>query len=137
MVVLQVLAPLLRSCSPDDGAAEDIFVPSCTASGAFNEVQCGGRECWCVDPQGREDSGSRTSGRPTRCPSHCERQQATALKTRGNMAAGSEIYVPACSKEGEFLPLQCVGARCFCVDTEGNRKSAGPVRGTVTCKSLH
>ncbi|XP_070823078.1 thyroglobulin [Chaetodon trifascialis] len=130
----QALTPLLRSCSgyeEEDVAA--IFVPSCTPSGAFQEVQCRGDECWCVDPQGREVSGSRAAGRRPRCPSRCERERAMALKVKGNMAAGAEIHIPACSEDGDFLPLQCVGSRCFCVDAAGNTMTAGSAGDAITC----
>ncbi|XP_022617276.1 thyroglobulin [Seriola dumerili] len=133
--VQQVLTPLLRSCSgeeeEEDAAA--IFVPSCTSNGGFQEVQCQGGECWCVDAQGLEVAGSRTLGRRPRCPSRCERTRATALKVKGNMAAGAEIHIPACSEDGDFLPLQCVGSRCFCVDAEGKTMTAGPTGGPVSC----
>ncbi|XP_051255191.1 LOW QUALITY PROTEIN: thyroglobulin [Dicentrarchus labrax] len=128
----QVLTPLLRSCSRDM-KDDTIFVPSCTPSGGFQEVQCRGGECWCVDPQGQEVSGSRTGGRRPQCPSRCERERAMAVKVKGNMAAGAEIYIPACSNDGDFLPLQCVGSRCFCVDGEGKTMTAGPAGGAVTC----
>lgn len=117
--------------------AAAIFVPSCTFSGGFQEVQCRGGECWCVDPQGQEVAGSRTAGRRPRCPSRCERERATALKVKANMAAGAEIHIPACSEDGDFLPLQCVGSRCFCVDAEGRTMTAGPAGGAVTCKISH
>ncbi|XP_047453597.1 thyroglobulin [Mugil cephalus] len=132
----QVLTPLLRSCSDedddDDGA---IFVPSCTSSGGFQQVQCRGGECWCVDSGGREVSGSRVAGRRPRCPSRCEEDRAMALKVKSNMAAGAEIHVPACSEDGDFLPLQCVGSRCFCADTEGKTMimTPGSTGGAVTC----
>ncbi|XP_036929244.1 thyroglobulin [Acanthopagrus latus] len=130
----QVLTPLLRSCSGDqDDNAAAVFVPRCTPSGGFQEVQCRGEECWCVDPRGQEVSGSRIAGRRPQCPSSCERQRAMALKVKGNMAAGAEIHIPACSEDGDFLPLQCVGARCFCVDAEGKTMTAGSAGGAVTC----
>lgn len=132
--VLQVLNPLLRSCSEDtDGGA--IFVPRCMPSGAFQEVQCGRGECWCVDPQGREVVGSRSPARPPRCPTPCERQRDAALKVRANMAAGAEIHIPACSEMGDFLPLQCIGSRCFCVDPEGRSTTAASAGGAVSCKT--
>lgn len=129
----QVLTPLLLSCSGDEEDAAAIFVPRCTSSGGFQEVQCRAEECWCVDAQGQEVSGSRTTGRQPRCPSCCERQRAIALKVKGNMAAGAEIHIPACSEDGDFLPLQCVGSRCFCVDGEGKTMTAGSAGGAVTC----
>nr|XP_046254520.1 thyroglobulin [Scatophagus argus] len=130
----QVLTPLLRSCSraqDDDSAA--IFVPSCTSSGGFQDIQCQGEECWCVDPQGQEVSGSRTAGRPARCPSLCERERVKALRVKRNLPAGAEIHVPACSEDGDFLPLQCVGSRCFCVDAEGKTTTAGSTGSAITC----
>ncbi|XP_041650249.1 thyroglobulin [Cheilinus undulatus] len=126
----QVLVPLLRSCS---GGEKVDFIPSCSPSGGFQEVQCQGAECWCVDSQGQEVEGSRTTGRRPRCPSRCERERATAVKVKANMAAGAEIHIPACSEDGDFLPLQCVGARCFCVDAEGKTMAAGPTGGAVSC----
>lgn len=136
LLVLQVFSELLPSCSADEEEdAAAIFVPSCTSAGGFQEVQCQAGECWCVDPQGSEVAGSRTSGRRPRCPSRCERERAMALKVKGNMAAGAEIFIPACSEDGHFLSLQCVGSRCFCVDAEGTRTSAGPAGGVATCKT--
>ncbi|KAF7644582.1 hypothetical protein LDENG_00219650 [Lucifuga dentata] len=110
----QVLSPVLRSCSEEKEEEEEeeegIFVPSCTASGGFQEVQCQGDECWCVDSQ----------------------ERAMALKMKGKMAVGAEVYIPACSEAGDFLRLQCVaGSSCFCVDAEG--KQTGPAGGAVTC----
>ncbi|XP_041844793.1 thyroglobulin isoform X2 [Melanotaenia boesemani] len=129
----QVLTPLLRSCSDGEENAAAIFVPRCTPSGSFQEVQCQGAECWCVDPQGQEVEGSRTAGHPPRCPSGCERARATAMKVKSNMAASAEIHIPACSEDGDFLPLQCVGPRCFCVDAAGKTMTTGPTGGAVTC----
>jgi len=57
-----------------------------------------------------------------------------AMKVKSNMAAGAEIHIPACSEDGDFLPLQCVGSRCFCVDAEGKTMTPGPAGGAVTCK---
>lgn len=60
-----------------------------------------------------------------------------ALKLKGNLAASAEIHIPACSEDGDFLSLQCVGSRCFCVDAEGKPTTAGPARGAVSCKMSH
>ncbi|XP_068180607.1 thyroglobulin [Antennarius striatus] len=125
------LEQVLGSCSEDDPPSA--FVPSCTVGGGFQEVQCHGGRCWCVDRRGREVPGSRVSGRRPRCPSHCEQRRREALEVRGNMAAGAELHVPACSEAGDFLPLQCVGSHCFCVDREGGATSAESAGGVVTC----
>ncbi|XP_029959353.1 thyroglobulin [Salarias fasciatus] len=127
----QVLTPLLRSCSEEDGVS--VFIPSCTPAGGFQEVQCGGGACWCVDPRGQEVEGSRTAGRRPRCPSRCEGERAAALRVSSQLSAGAQIYVPACSEAGDFLPLQCVGSRCFCVDAEGRTMIGGPTGGAITC----
>lgn len=128
--VLQVLTPLLRSCSVTQHAT---FLPRCTPSGAFRHVQCAAGQCWCVDWRGHELWGSRSAGWPPRCPSACEQQQASALKMKASMAAGADVYVPACSEDGDFLPLQCVASRCFCVNANGN--NVGPAGGAVSCKN--
>ncbi|XP_077950402.1 thyroglobulin isoform X2 [Gasterosteus aculeatus] len=121
--VQQVLAPLLPSCSEDQPPAA-IFVPRCTSGGGFQDVQCWAGDCWCVDAGGREVAGSRTAAGRPRCASRCERQRAAALEVEAEMAAGAELHVPACSDDGDFLPLQCVRGRCFCVDAEGTEMDA-------------
>ncbi|XP_011484167.1 thyroglobulin [Oryzias latipes] len=126
----QVLAPLVTSCSEEEeDEAADIFIPRCTPGGAFQEVQCRRSQCWCVDPQGQEVEGSRVAGRPSRCPSLCERARVNALKAKANMAAGAKIHIPVCSEDGKFLPLQCVGSRCFCVDAEGRTVTSSQTAG--------
>lgn len=136
-LVLQVLAPLVTSCSEEEeDEAADIFIPRCTPGGAFQEVQCRRSQCWCVDPQGQEVEGSRVAGRPSRCPSLCERARVNALKAKANMAAGAKIHIPVCSEDGKFLPLQCVGSRCFCVDAEGRTvTSSQTAGGALRCKN--
>lgn len=112
-----------------------MFVPQCAPGGAFQPVQCGRGRCWCVDPQGRELLGSSTTGRLFRCPSHCEVQRANALKVKAQLAAGAEVHIPACSAAGDFLPMQCVASRCFCVDSEGRTTLAALAGGPLSCKS--
>lgn len=43
-------------------------MPQCNRDGSFVEVQCHGpsNECWCVDKQGRELTGTRRTG-PLKC----------------------------------------------------------------------
>ncbi|XP_014880185.1 thyroglobulin [Poecilia latipinna] len=129
----QVLAGVLRSCSEEEDDSSSLFVPRCSLSGGYQPVQCRDAECWCVNLQGQEAPGSRTAGWPPRCPTSCEMARANAMKVKSNMAAGAEIHIPACSEDGDFLPLQCVGDRCFCVDAEGRKMAAGPTGGAVTC----
>lgn len=124
---------LLASCSGHHGGTE-MFVPRCASGGSFQPVQCGRGQCWCVDPQGRELVGSRTTGHLRRCPSRCEVQRAEALNVKARLAAGAEVHVPVCSAAGDFLPLQCVASRCFCVDLEGRSTTAAPAGGALSCK---
>lgn len=131
--VLQVFASLLASCSGDH-SGEEMFVPRCTPSGSYQQVQCGKGQCWCVDLHGRELAGSRTTGHLSRCPSRCEVQRAEALKVKAQLAAGAEVHIPACSAAGDFMPLQCVASRCFCVDAEGKSITAAPAGGALSCK---
>ncbi|XP_075901909.1 thyroglobulin [Nelusetta ayraudi] len=128
----QVFITLLASCSGHHGGTE-MFVPRCASGGSFQPVQCGRGQCWCVDPQGRELVGSRTTGHLRRCPSRCEVQRAEALNVKARLAAGAEVHVPVCSAAGDFLPLQCVASRCFCVDLEGRSTTAAPAGGALSC----
>lgn len=128
----------MTSCSEEEkDDAAGVFIPSCTPGGAYQEVQCRGSQCWCVDSQGLEEEGSRVSGRPSRCPSLCERARITGLKAKASMAAGVKTHIPSCSEDGDFLPLQCVGSSCFCVDAEGRTVTPSQTAGgALTCKNL-
>ena len=46
-----------------------VLVPRCKLDGQYEEVQCQGstRECWCVDHDGKELRGTRTT-EPVKCP---------------------------------------------------------------------
>ncbi|KAK0130599.1 Thyroglobulin [Merluccius polli] len=85
-------------------------------------------------PQGAEVAGSRTAtgAGPPRCPSRCERERALALTARSLLAAAARVYVPACSGDGSFLPLQCDGERCFCVDHQGAETPSLAAGGDVS-----
>lgn len=96
-----------------------LFVPSCTAGGSYEEIQCYAGECWCVDSRGKELDGSRVRGRRPRCPTKCEKQRAQMQSLAGSQPAGSSFFVPSCTLEGYFLPVQCFDSVCYCVDAEG------------------
>lgn len=96
-----------------------LFVPSCTKDGSYEEVQCFAGECWCVDSWGQELSGSRLQGRKPRCPTQCEKQRAHLQSLSDSQPAGSSLFVPSCTSEGHFLPVQCFGSECYCVDADG------------------
>lgn len=96
-----------------------LFVPLCSAEGDYEEVQCFAGECWCVDSRGKEISGSRVRGRRPRCPTECEKQRARMQTLSGSQPAGFSLLVPSCTRDGQFLPIQCFNSECYCVDAEG------------------
>uniref|UniRef100_A0A8C0WJV7 Thyroglobulin n=1 Tax=Castor canadensis TaxID=51338 RepID=A0A8C0WJV7_CASCN len=96
-----------------------LFVPSCTTEGSYEDVQCFAGESWCVDSHGKELPGSRVRGGRPRCPTECEKQRARMQRLTSSQPAGSSLFVPSCTSEGYFLPVQCFNSECYCVDTEG------------------
>ncbi|KAG8515493.1 Thyroglobulin, partial [Galemys pyrenaicus] len=105
-----------QGCEQSPGS---LFVPSCTAEGSYEDVQCFDGECWCVDSQGKELPGSRVRGGRPPCPTECQRQRALMQTLSRSQPAGSSLFVPSCTSEGHFLPVQCFNSECYCVDAEG------------------
>lgn len=113
-----VMETVLRSQTCEQ-TPERLFVPSCTTEGSYEDVQCFAGECWCVDSWGKELPSSRVRGGQPRCPTDCEKQRARMQSLMGSQPAGSSLFVPACTSEGYFLPVQCFNSECYCVDAEG------------------
>uniref|UniRef100_G3WK69 Thyroglobulin n=1 Tax=Sarcophilus harrisii TaxID=9305 RepID=G3WK69_SARHA len=105
-----------QACEQPSG---ELFVPTCTEVGSYDQVQCFAGECWCVDPQGRELPASRIQGQSPRCPTECEMQREQAQVLLKSLPAGSSLAVPSCSSDGSFLPVQCSDSGCYCVDSKG------------------
>lgn len=105
-----------QGCEQTPGS---LFVPRCSAEGSYEDVQCFAGECWCVDSRGKELAGSRVRGARPRCPTECEKQRALMQILSGSLPAGASLFVPSCSSEGHFLPVQCFNSECYCVDAEG------------------
>ncbi|NWV67698.1 THYG protein, partial [Malurus elegans] len=105
-----------RDCGEEP---RDLFVPTCTKEGRYEEVQCYAGECWCLDTLGKEVPGSRRQGKRPRCPTDCEKQRRNLRKLKQSLPAGSDLFIPSCNEDGDFLPLQCFGTNCFCVDLNG------------------
>ncbi|KFR16272.1 Thyroglobulin, partial [Opisthocomus hoazin] len=118
----------------------DLFVPTCTKEGRYEEVQCYAGECWCLDTSGKEVPGSRVQGKRPRCPTDCEKQRRNLKILKQSLPAGSDIFIPSCTKDGDFLPLQCYGTNCFCVDLSGKTipgirgKAGKPMRCPSACQ---
>ncbi|XP_005398080.1 PREDICTED: thyroglobulin [Chinchilla lanigera] len=96
-----------------------LFVPSCTREGSYETVQCFAGECWCVDFWGKELPDSRVRGGQPKCPTECEKQRARMQSLMRSQPAGASVFVPSCTSEGHFLPVQCFNSECYCVDSEG------------------
>ncbi|NXC46593.1 THYG protein, partial [Penelope pileata] len=107
----------------------DLFVPTCTKEGRYEEVQCYAGECWCLDTSGKEVPGSRVQGERPRCPTECEKQRRNLQNLKQTLPAGSDLFIPSCTEDGDFLPLQCYGTNCFCVDLNG--KTIPRIRGNT------
>ncbi|OXB74632.1 UNVERIFIED_CONTAM: hypothetical protein H355_010158 [Colinus virginianus] len=107
----------------------DMFVPTCTKEGRYEEVQCYAGECWCLDTSGKEIPGSRVQGERPRCPSDCEKQRRNLQSVKQSLSAGTDLFIPSCTKNGDFRPLQCYGTNCFCVDLNG--KTIPGIRGNT------
>ncbi|XP_054841882.1 thyroglobulin [Eublepharis macularius] len=99
--------------------AKNLFVPECTEEGKYKDIQCYAGDCWCVDSNGKEISGSRVHGTHPKCPTLCEKQRDSLQQLKRIQPAGSDLFVPSCTPEGKFLTVQCHGRNCFCVNSEG------------------
>ncbi|XP_017568638.2 thyroglobulin [Pygocentrus nattereri] len=110
-----------------------LYVPQCTEDGQYQAVQCQGSECWCVDSQGLEIAGSRSTGYRPRCPSQCEKEHMMAIAVKASSSAGSEVFIPKCKEDGEYVPLQCLGKICFCMDRTGAKHNTLVSGNTLQC----
>ncbi|NXG23295.1 THYG protein, partial [Grallaria varia] len=119
---------------------KDLFVPTCTKEGRYEEVQCYAGECWCLDSSGKEVPGTRLQGKRPRCPTDCEKQRRNLQSLKQSLPAGSDLFIPSCTEDGDFLPLQCYGTNCFCVDLNGKTipgirgKAGKPVQCPSACQ---
>ncbi|XP_068710293.1 uncharacterized protein [Montipora foliosa] len=112
----QHLKALESPATPED------FIPACKRDGRFEEIQClpARHECWCVDELGREANGTRTTT-SLKCPSNaskltqCQREYQEIL--RSWIIPGP--YIPQCTDDGRYEPIQCQGQYCYCVNEHG------------------
>lgn len=111
-----------------------LYVPQCTEDGQYQEIQCQGSDCWCVDSNGLEIMDSRSTGSRPRCPSQCEKERRMAIGVKSSRSAGSEVFIPKCEKDGEYVPLQCLGKSCFCMNRTGARHNTLRSGGSLQCE---
>ncbi|XP_061693207.1 nidogen-2 isoform X2 [Syngnathoides biaculeatus] len=110
------------------------FLPQCDGNGQYAPQQCHSStgHCWCVDSEGQERPGTRTSpgetavncDKPDHPKTHCE-QHRDSLQTTS--PSGSPIlgaFVPQCDAQGQYTPQQCHGSsgHCWCVDSQGQER---------------
>ncbi|XP_015212882.2 thyroglobulin [Lepisosteus oculatus] len=129
---------LLQNTEPEvcERDSSVLFVPQCTKRGQYEEVQCLGSTCWCVDPQGKEIPGSRSEGLKPKCPSKCEKERQSAILVKASQSAGSELFIPKCEADGSFMPLQCSGRTCSCMDSAGMKITRTTLGQPIQCPSV-
>lgn len=98
------------------------FIPACKRDGRFEEIQClrATGECWCVDASGKEMKGTRTAGYiicPSSAASLTSCQMEYQERLRNWLLPGP--YIPQCSHQGQYEPMQCYESYCFCVNEHG------------------
>uniref|UniRef100_A0A671QW17 Thyroglobulin n=1 Tax=Sinocyclocheilus anshuiensis TaxID=1608454 RepID=A0A671QW17_9TELE len=109
------------------------YMPQCTEDGRYQEVQCQGSECWCVDSRGLEITGSRITGSRPRCSSQCEKEHQMAIAVKASSSAGSEVFIPKCGTDGAYVAHQCLGKSCFCVDRSGTKLGIQSSGSSLQC----
>uniref|UniRef100_A0A3B4X1K5 Thyroglobulin type-1 domain-containing protein n=1 Tax=Seriola lalandi dorsalis TaxID=1841481 RepID=A0A3B4X1K5_SERLL len=140
--------------------AAAMFVPRCHQDGHFLPVQCHNQTgyCWCSTPDGKPLSGTsvlhlipnctgqihfiqnevgepgptldpRKSAGDKPVPQTCERERASLL-SQMHSAWQEERFIPECTADGRYSPVQCHTATgyCWCVRVDSGR----PLSGTST-----
>ncbi|XP_077370479.1 uncharacterized protein nid2a [Festucalex cinctus] len=125
----------IQTTSPEGYPLVGYFIPQCDANGKYTSQQCHGSSghCWCVDTQGQERSGTRTSpgvtpidcDKPERPKSHCEQHRDSIQTTNAEGYPLVGAFVPQCDANGQYTPQQCHGSsgHCWCVDSRGQERS--------------
>ncbi|XP_029695966.1 nidogen-2 isoform X14 [Takifugu rubripes] len=138
----------VQSTSPEGYPILGAYRPQCDDNGEYTPEQCHGStgHCWCVDSNGRERAGTRTSAgeqrkdcdspdEPERPKTHCQHHRDSVQTTSPEGYPILGAYRPQCDDNGQYVPQQCHGStgHCWCVDSNGReragtRTSAGEQR---------
>ncbi|XP_061909994.1 nidogen-2 [Entelurus aequoreus] len=125
----------VQTTSPEGYPLVGAFVPQCDANGQYTPQQCHGSSghCWCVNSQGQERPGTRTS--PGTTPMHCDNQDERPKTHCEHLRDGVQTnspegyplvgaFVPQCDINGQYRPQQCDGStgHCWCVDNQGQER---------------
>ncbi|XP_056882959.1 nidogen-2 isoform X18 [Takifugu flavidus] len=138
----------VQTTSPEGYPILGAYRPQCDDNGQYIPQQCHGStgHCWCVDSNGRERAGTRTSAgeqrkdcdspdEPERPKTHCQHHRDSVQTTSPEGYPILGAYRPQCDDNGQYIPQQCHGStgHCWCVDSNGReragtRTSAGEQR---------
>ncbi|XP_034533825.1 nidogen-2 isoform X2 [Notolabrus celidotus] len=127
----------VQTTSPEGYPIIGAYVPQCDASGLYTPLQCHGSSghCWCVDRNGQERDGTRTSpgapptdcdkpDEPQRPQTHCEHHRDSVQTTSPEGYPLFGAYAPQCDANGQYIQLQCYSStgECWCVDSTGEER---------------
>eukprot|EP00058_Branchiostoma_floridae_P007139 XP_002592627.1 hypothetical protein BRAFLDRAFT_246248 [Branchiostoma floridae] len=115
-----------------------VYIPQCLEDGRYQPLQCHPSTgyCWCVDQYGDvvEDTeldrgmmpNCEVRHRMMKCETKCRQAR---LEAQASAMIGR--YVPQCTEDGRYRPLQCHSSTgyCWCVDELGETiegTKAGP-----------
>merc|ERR1712168_222110 len=89
-------------------AKKNIHIPICAKDNSFMAKQCSIKECWCLQKDGTEISGSR---KPKKDKLDCvalRNSPAAQTECQKQAKAGKNGFKPACDADGAFSAQQCV-----------------------------
>lgn len=94
--------------------------PQCMDNGEYEAMQCGEGNCWCSDKDGAEIPGTlMESPNMPDCDLGSNLSPCVFQLVEHRRSSSSSTYQPKCSQDGQFyLPKQCSGSMCFCVDQQ-------------------
>ncbi|XP_056882958.1 nidogen-2 isoform X17 [Takifugu flavidus] len=125
----------VQTTSPEGYPILGVYLPQCDDNGQYIPQQCHGStgHCWCVDSNGRERAGTRTSAgeqrkdcdspdEPERPKTQCQ-QHRDSVQTEGFSVPG--VFVPQCDANGQYTSKQCHSStgHCWCVDSNGQERA--------------
>ncbi|XP_046853142.1 thyroglobulin-like isoform X2 [Xenia sp. Carnegie-2017] len=123
-------------------AKTERFNPNCDEDGYYNAKQCHSGFCWCSDGEGNLIAGTRKkgevdcdedflSGPPMQIKVNCLTKRMEGIKSSHK----KKIFVPLCTPDGSYAPLQCDPAthNCWCSDKKGNEIQNTRTRRTPNC----
>uniref|UniRef100_A0A3P8TND0 Thyroglobulin type-1 domain-containing protein n=1 Tax=Amphiprion percula TaxID=161767 RepID=A0A3P8TND0_AMPPE len=129
-----------RTLSSSFSPSSAVFVPECSSEGHFLPTQCHNQTgyCWCSMPDGKPVSGTTVLHVVPNCtgqtPLTCERERSSLL-SQIRSAFQDERFIPECTADGRYSPVQCHSATgyCWCVRVDSGRPLPGTSARILTC----